>query len=427
MTERANILVAEVFDTELIGEGALRTFKDAHNTLLQKDCIVIPHSATIYAQIIESPLVQNWNRLKDIFCEDGNLLVKIPEVVKKCSGAAAVHDLQVNQIPLELIKTIVAPQPVLNFDFSGKTPFIFERSTITTVKAQQDGTAYGVLIWWDLKMDIDNKIVLSCAPIWAHPNGNKGEIPWRDHWMQAIYYFPKEIYVKKNEEVYLISCHDEFSLWFNLKKNMRLSDEDYLRPICECVLHMTLSRTRIGQINDGRRIKKYTTLLQQYINSNSIVLILGNACYVGLSAVKLGAKNVYILETDLILQKLLKNFIQFNNFENVKIIENTQELKQLEKIDLVFSEPYFMTTILPWHNLNYAYLLKEIKPFLKDNAKVFPSKAIIKAIAVQFKDLHKIRIPLSNCEGFTMKPFDELIKVGYMSYMDFYFHIKNYL
>ena len=30
-----NILVAEVFDTELIGEGALRTFKEAHGTLVE--------------------------------------------------------------------------------------------------------------------------------------------------------------------------------------------------------------------------------------------------------------------------------------------------------------------------------------------------------------------------------------------------------
>ena len=34
MTERANILVTEVFDTELIGEGAIGTFNHAHKHLL---------------------------------------------------------------------------------------------------------------------------------------------------------------------------------------------------------------------------------------------------------------------------------------------------------------------------------------------------------------------------------------------------------
>lgn len=35
MSKRANILVTEVFDTELIGEGALSTFRHAHEVLLE--------------------------------------------------------------------------------------------------------------------------------------------------------------------------------------------------------------------------------------------------------------------------------------------------------------------------------------------------------------------------------------------------------
>ena len=34
MSERANVLVTEVFDTELIGEGAISTFNHAHKHLL---------------------------------------------------------------------------------------------------------------------------------------------------------------------------------------------------------------------------------------------------------------------------------------------------------------------------------------------------------------------------------------------------------
>jgi protein arginine N-methyltransferase 7 len=35
LSEKANILVTEVFDTELIGEGALGTFQHAHDKLLE--------------------------------------------------------------------------------------------------------------------------------------------------------------------------------------------------------------------------------------------------------------------------------------------------------------------------------------------------------------------------------------------------------
>ena len=89
--------------------------------------------------------------------------------------------------------------------------------------SQIDGVAQMVFMWWDLIMDMHGDIVLSCAPVWAHPSAETGaELPWRDHWMQAVYYLPQEIPVKKDEEVILWSQHDEYSFWFNIdSKNSR--------------------------------------------------------------------------------------------------------------------------------------------------------------------------------------------------------------
>ena len=44
MERRANILVTEVFDTELIGEGAIGTYNHAAANLLTEDRIVVPGS-----------------------------------------------------------------------------------------------------------------------------------------------------------------------------------------------------------------------------------------------------------------------------------------------------------------------------------------------------------------------------------------------
>lgn len=75
------------------------------------------------------------------------------------------------------------------------------------------------------------QIILSCAPVWEHPNVKaeikKGvdldvlarKIPWRDHWMQAIYYLPVEISLKIGQEVTLVGCHDEYSFWFSIKND----------------------------------------------------------------------------------------------------------------------------------------------------------------------------------------------------------------
>lgn len=81
LPQRANILVTEVFDTELIGEGAIETFNHAHLHLLEKDCIVVPDSATIFVQVIESPLAWAWNMPKLIADLDGDVLIRTPREV----------------------------------------------------------------------------------------------------------------------------------------------------------------------------------------------------------------------------------------------------------------------------------------------------------------------------------------------------------
>lgn len=81
MESRANILVTEVFDTDLIGEGAIPTFQHATECLLTSDCIVVPHSATVYCQVVESSFISNWNRPKLIANLDGDILLRTPKSV----------------------------------------------------------------------------------------------------------------------------------------------------------------------------------------------------------------------------------------------------------------------------------------------------------------------------------------------------------
>ncbi|KAG8304851.1 Protein arginine N-methyltransferase 7 [Homalodisca vitripennis] len=109
---RANILVTEVFDTELIGEGAIATFNHAHKHLLEKDCLVVPTSGTVYAQVVESAVMQRWNRL------DPWGALKLCGAVAMCPGAAAVHDLQLSQLKLSDFSTIAPPQPVFRIFFA---------------------------------------------------------------------------------------------------------------------------------------------------------------------------------------------------------------------------------------------------------------------------------------------------------------------
>ena len=65
-------------------------------------------------------------------------------------------------------------------------------------------------------------MLLSCAPHWAHPDtqgrpdSGPADVPWRDHWMQAVYYLPREVRLRRRDEFNLVSSHDEYSLWFSV-------------------------------------------------------------------------------------------------------------------------------------------------------------------------------------------------------------------
>ena len=61
MDERANILVTEVFDTELIGEGAISTFNHAHDYLLTE--------VRIFAEFSYFFRPEKWSFLKYGFCD----------------------------------------------------------------------------------------------------------------------------------------------------------------------------------------------------------------------------------------------------------------------------------------------------------------------------------------------------------------------
>lgn len=61
--------------------GALSTFSHAHKYLLEEDCIVVPDSAVIYAQVVECYTLQDWNKLNDLADEEMEVILKTPQKV----------------------------------------------------------------------------------------------------------------------------------------------------------------------------------------------------------------------------------------------------------------------------------------------------------------------------------------------------------
>ncbi|XP_043471337.1 protein arginine N-methyltransferase 7 isoform X2 [Leptopilina heterotoma] len=417
--KRPNILVAEVFDTELIGEGALSTFHHASHVLLEENSIVIPSKGTVWIQVIESELVKNWNKLNTIRDNDGRILFETNYSLNKCYGSAVVQDLQLSRISLESFKPLLPPQKIFHFDWSGKVPLQFDEKTSVPVKPIANGKAHAVFMWWDIQMDTEGENILSCAPVWEHPfvksDVEKGidqdlltrKIPWRDHWMQAIYHLPAETPIQMNHEVSLIGCHDEYSFWFNLKNDLEVNPEDFEIPSCNCCLHLAYTRNRISQLNDSCRNGKYIEMLRRKINSSTTCLCISEGSLLGIIAAKFGAKKVIVFEPTAISRRAMETFVEANNLtDQIEIISSLNDFPTDRKIDFIIGEPFFLTSILPWDNLRFWYIGSKHFP----NVPKFPVQATIHAVPMEFIDLQKIRTSIGDCEGFNLSIFDELVQ-----------------
>lgn len=82
------------------------------------------------------------------------------------------------------------------------------------------------------------------------------------------------------------------------------------------------------------------------------------------------------------------------------------------QISLVFAEPHFLTTLLPWQNISFWYAKQALLSSLTSDAAILPSAAVVRALAVEFDHLWKIRAPLGTVEGFSMSTFDELVEAS---------------
>ncbi|XP_063991899.1 protein arginine N-methyltransferase 7 [Diachasmimorpha longicaudata] len=415
MKHRANILVTEVFDTELIGEGALQTFAHAQKYLLEEDSIVVPTRGTIYVQVVQSEMVNSWHRISPIrHPKTLETLVNPPKPIQNCPGSLAVHDLQLSQVPRDSFTSLSPVLPLFHFDWTGKTPLIFTETSSVVFKGISRGKACGVFMWWDIVMDINEEIILSCAPVWEHPDamisGSDSSsmsraadgIPWRDHWMQAVYYLPEEVEIAENEEYKLTGCHDEYSFWFRLSRG---DVEVPKPPACECLVHIAYPRSRLRQLNDKLRNEKYLRVLEKCITPDTTCLCFSDGSLLGLAAANLGAKEVIILEPNHLSRRALESFVKENDLERkVRILKGVEEIPEGVK-GLVFGEPYYVNSIFPWDNLRFWYLASHFAPGMK----VLPCIARVRGVAMEFKDLHKIRAPLGVCEGFDLGIFDELV------------------
>ena len=79
--------------------------------------------------------------------------------------------------------------------------------------------------------------------------------------------------VQKGDTFQLVSCHDEYSLWFDVTKTPPSSNEPISLPSPEPGLHLAMSRTRLGQVNSEARNKTYSRAIRKLLSRYSSFIL----------------------------------------------------------------------------------------------------------------------------------------------------------
>ncbi|KAM6936768.1 protein arginine N-methyltransferase 7 [Xenentodon cancila] len=414
MQEKANVLITELFDTELIGEGALPSYEHAHQNLVQDGCEAVPHRATVYAQLVESELLWSWAQLQPVKVEGALLLP--PPSVSRCAGAHSVCDVQLSQVPPASFTPLSPLCTMFSVDFSSPVSSAFQTHSSQFV-ARSNGRAQVVLTWWDLDMDPGGTIVCSMAPSWTYPPAKMA--PWRDHWMQSVYFLPVERRLTKGEELSLTVCHDDYSLWYSLQPRSQQDAQTSAppsRPCCTCQAHLVWTRPRFGELNDRRRTDSYIGALRRVLREDSVCLSVSDGSLLPVFAWMLGAKKVFGLENSTMCKQVVEQVLEANSMRGgVELLEIRPEQLTCgdvrgEQISVLMGEPYFSTSLLPWHSLFFWYCRSTLAGLLRPDATILPCAASLHAVAVEFQDLWRIRAPCGTCEGFDVSPMDEMVQ-----------------
>ena len=175
LPEAADVLIMEIFDTVLIGEGVLPSLADARRRLLKPGARVLPQGGRLYAAAVEVPVLRRLNPIRQVAGFDlGGF-----DVFRNPAG-------EMTELSREEHRLLTDPFPLFDFDFREAVPGAGQKRL--DVAAAAAGSVHAAAVWYDLHLD--GAITVSTAP------GTKG-----NHWAQALSFLPADIPVKPGDKL----------------------------------------------------------------------------------------------------------------------------------------------------------------------------------------------------------------------------------
>jgi precorrin-6B methylase 2 len=190
---RATLLVTEIFDSLLIGEGALTSIRHARDTLLALGARVIPRAGSIRGQLGSLPRLKHLHPLRGL---NGFSLRALADHALEKQFYPVFLPLEEGWTPL------TEPLDILRVDF--EAPFETKGEWSVTAPVERPGRLQALVLWLELD--------LGGAVLSAGPGGGC------HHWNQVAYLLDAECDLHDGDSV-LVGCRmDEQVMQFSARK-----------------------------------------------------------------------------------------------------------------------------------------------------------------------------------------------------------------
>nr|GLL44991.1 protein arginine N-methyltransferase 1.6 [Ipomoea trifida] len=399
IASRADVLVSEILDSELLGEGLIPTLQHAHDNLLVESPKTVPYRATIFGQLVESKDL--W-KMHDLFNNEEKALDTIHLVPK---GMDTIICVKHQQFPMhcdaisEGIKLLSEPFKIFDFDF-WKRPDS-SRETELLIKATKGGIAHAIISWWLLQLDREGTVFYSTGPKWIHcPSDVK------DPSLSCLS-------VRKDEYVHLHAVHTDVSLSYIVKtQSQNMEVRQYKPSAQDCQLFLSPERIAIYGDNNWRcsMLKAINNALKQ--KASPLCIVADDSIFLTIAVGHLArASNVISLFPG--LQDKGEQYLQAVAASNdysmdcIKVLKKrnstlTMQDTHHKKVDLLIAEPFYYgsDSVLPWQNLRFWKERTTMDNILSKDVVVMPCKGLLKACAMSLPDLWRSRRCLKDIEGF---------------------------
>lgn len=194
---KADILVHEIFSSELLGEHVLAAIEDAKERLLKPDGEVLPSSASIMIALVTGDDLGKNLHVEESFGFD-------------LRAFNAIHPKRRPLYREDLAPVLMSDDiEAFRFDFRRESRFPAE-SKVIEITTRKAGLCYGVIQW--IRIELGEGVRFENHPSRRRPVSN---------WQHTIYGFDKPIRLNEGSVVPVAALHDRSRPWFELASGGR--------------------------------------------------------------------------------------------------------------------------------------------------------------------------------------------------------------